>query len=242
MFAIFLAAGLVKGVTGMGLPTVAMGLLGVMMPPVAAAALLVVPSLVTNVWQLLAGPAKVRLARRLWPMMLGIVAGTVVGAALLVGVDARASGLWLGVALIAYAAFALAAPELAVPGRWETWLAPVVGVATGAVTGATGVLVMPAVPYLQALRLPRDELVQALGLSFTVSTVALAVGLAAHGALRPGQLGWSACAIVPALAGMWLGQVVRGRISPAMFRRCFLLFLVVLGGELVWRAWGQGQM
>ncbi|HBV1052187.1 TPA: hypothetical protein MDO21_004429 [Klebsiella pneumoniae] len=37
---IFIAAGLVKGVTGMGLPTVAMGLLGLLMPPQAAAALL----------------------------------------------------------------------------------------------------------------------------------------------------------------------------------------------------------
>ena len=44
----FLVAGLVKGVVGMGLPTVAMGLLGLVMPPVQAAALLVVPSLVTT--------------------------------------------------------------------------------------------------------------------------------------------------------------------------------------------------
>ena len=52
----FLLAGAVKGVIGMGLPTVAMGLLGLVMPPVQAAALLVVPSLATNVWQMLAGP------------------------------------------------------------------------------------------------------------------------------------------------------------------------------------------
>jgi len=235
--AIFLAAGMVKGVTGMGLPTVAMGLLGMALPPAAAAALLLVPSLVTNVWQLLAGPAKARLARRLWPMMLGIVAGTVLGAALLVRADPARAGLGLGLALIAYAGYALCAPPLAVPARLEAWLSPLVGAATGLVTGATGVLVMPAVPYLQALRLDKDELVQALGLSFTVSTVALAAGLAAQGSLRLDQLGWSALAIAPALAGMWLGQRIRSRISPVMFRRCFLLFLAVLGGELVLRAW-----
>jgi hypothetical protein len=72
----FLFAGLVKGVVGLGLPTVAMGLLGLAMPPVEAAALLLVPSLVTNVWQLLAGPRFGGLLRRLWPMMLGVVAGT----------------------------------------------------------------------------------------------------------------------------------------------------------------------
>ena len=235
--AIFLAAGLVKGVTGMGLPTVAMGLLGMAMPPAAAAALLVLPSLVTNVWQLMAGPAKRRLARRLWSMMLGIVIGTALGAALLVQAHPAHASLGLGLALVAYAGYALCAPPRVLPERLEAWLSPVVGAITGVVTGATGVLVMPAVPYLQSLRLARDELVQALGLSFTVSTLALAAGLAAHGALHFSQLGWSAFAIAPALAGMWLGQHIRHRISPAVFRRCFLWFLVVLGGELVLRAW-----
>ncbi len=73
---IFIAAGLVKGVTGMGLPTVAMGLLGLLMPPQAAAALLVLPSLLTNLWQLLAGPALAQIVRRLWLMMTGIIIGT----------------------------------------------------------------------------------------------------------------------------------------------------------------------
>ncbi len=75
----FLLAGMVKGVIGLGLPTVAMGLLGLAMPPAYAAALLLVPSLVTNVWQLLAGPRFGALFRRLWGMILGIVAGTLAG-------------------------------------------------------------------------------------------------------------------------------------------------------------------
>lgn len=37
VFATFLAAGLVKGVTGMGLPTVAMGMLGALISPLVAA-------------------------------------------------------------------------------------------------------------------------------------------------------------------------------------------------------------
>jgi uncharacterized protein len=232
----FLTAGLVKGVTGMGLPTVAMGLLGTAMPPAVAAAILVVPSFVTNAWQLLAGPAATRLLRRLWPMMLGIVLGTVGGAALLVRVDPRWSGLALGLALVLYAAYALVSPALSVPSRVQPWLSPIVGLLTGAITGATGVFVMPAVPYLQALQLDRDELVQALGLSFTVSTIALAGGLLAHDAFRLDQLGLSALAIVPALAGMWLGQKLRERIGPRRFRPFFLAFLLLLGLELASRA------
>ena len=231
----FLAAGVAKGVTGMGLPTLAMALLGTGMPPATAAALLVIPSLVTNVWQLLAGPAMVHLIRRLWTMMVAIMLATVGGAALLVQADPLWSGLALGIALVVYVAYALAAPALSVPLRLEGWLSPLAGLLTGLISGATGVLVMPAVPYLQALRLDKDELVQALGLSFTVSTVALAAGLAGHGAFRFDQMGLSAAVIVPALAGMWLGQKLRARISPARFRQCFLQLLLLLGLELASR-------
>ena len=232
---IFLAAGLVKGVTGMGLPTVAMALLGSLMSPASAAAMLLVPSFVTNLWQLLAGPQTQRMLRRLWPMMAGIVLGTLASTELLVRVDARWSGLALGSALVVYAGYALLSPALSVPARAEPWLSPVVGLLTGAITGATGVFVIPAVPYLQALRLDKDELVQALGLSFTISTLALAAGLAARGFIQPDQLGASTLAILPALAGMWLGQKIRARISAALFRRGFLSFLLLLGLELMVR-------
>lgn len=62
-----------------GIATVAMGLLGLLMPPQAAAALLVLPSLLTNLWQLLAGPALAQIVRRLWLMMTGIIIGTLAG-------------------------------------------------------------------------------------------------------------------------------------------------------------------
>ena len=231
----FLLAGLVKGVTGMGLPTVAMGVLGSTMSPVAAAALLVIPSFVTNVWQLLAGPSFCELLRRFWPMMLAITVGTVTATALLVQVDPRWSTVALGGALVIYAVYSLVGPELAVPAQWERPLSPLVGLITGVVTGATGVFVVPAVPWLQSLRLPRDVLVQALGLAFTVSTMALAIGLAAQGAFQLDQLAWSTAAIVPALLGMVLGQLIRGRISQQRFRQCFLTFLILLGLEMVLR-------
>ena len=51
----FALAGFVKGVIGLGLPTVSIGLLGLLMTPAEAAAILVVPSLVTNIWQAAVG-------------------------------------------------------------------------------------------------------------------------------------------------------------------------------------------
>lgn len=231
----FILAGVVKGVTGMGLPTVSMGILGAFMPPVAAASLLLIPSFVTNIWQLFAGPSFTKLISRLWVMMLGIVIGTLAGARLLTSVNTKWTTIGLGVALAMYALSSLLARLPTVPPRAERWLAPVMGVLTGLITGCTGVFVIPAVPYLQALSLTKDDLIQALGLSFTLSTLALAVGLAAGGALHFRDSAASALAIVPSLLGMGLGTLIREHISATAFRRWFLLFLVFLGLELVIR-------
>jgi uncharacterized protein len=228
----FFLAGIVKGVTGMGLPTVAMGVLGAIIPPVAAASILIIPSFVTNVWQLFAGPGFAVLASRLWPMMLGIVVGTVAGSRLLISVNTEWTTTGLGAALALYAGFSLLARPLSVPARMERWLSPIVGLTTGMVTGGTGVFVIPAVPYLQALGLNKDDLIQALGLSFTISTVALAIGLAKGGAFHRGSIATSALAIVPALIGMWFGQWIRQHIAAATFRRWFLICLALLGLEL----------
>lgn len=232
---IFMLAGFVKGVTGMGLPTVAMGLLGLFLPLPVAAALLVVPSFVTNLLQLFSGPSVRLVFRRLWLMMLLIMVATVATSSLISRINPSWSAFSLGVALITYAVFALISPAFSISQTREKWLAPVIGGITGMITGATGVFVMPAVPFLQSLRFSKDELVQALGLSFTVSTIALAAGLYLNDAFRVGQLSQSFLSLLPALAGMWIGQKVRARISARRFRQCFLLFLVLSGLELISR-------
>lgn len=235
--ATFLLAGLIKGVIGMGLPTVSIGLLSLVMAPAEAAAILVIPSMVTNVWQLWAGPHFGALARRLWPMLAGVCVGTwlamLAGGALLTGEAAGRAAQALGVALMIYAAFGLARFRLAVPARAEWWLGPLVGAITGAITAATGVFVIPAVPYLQAIGLQRDDMIQAQGLSFTVSTMALAVNLAGEGLLRTANLSLSLLALVPAIVGMVVGQWVRLRVRPDVFRLCFFLGLLALGAHLV---------
>ena len=231
---VFLLAGFVKGVTGLGLPTVAIGLLSLAMPPAEAAALLVVPTLVTNAWQLAAGPNFMGLLRRLAAMMVAICAGTWAGGGLIV-TNAGAASAWLGAALILYAASGLLKLQLHVPKHAEPWLSPVIGAATGVVTAATGVLTIPAVPYLQAIGLDRDDLVQALGLSFTVSTVALAAALGRAGVLHLSVAGTSALALAPALAGMFGGQWLRTRIRPQVFRLWFLVALLLLGADLALR-------
>jgi uncharacterized membrane protein YfcA len=102
-------------------------------------------------------------------------------------------------------------------------------------TAATGVFVIPALPYLQALSFDREELVKALGLSFTVSTVALACSLSGSGTLDLVSGLYSLLALFPALAGMIAGQRLLGVMRPETFRRWFFLGLMLLGGDLAIR-------
>ena len=233
---VFLLAGLVKGVVGFGLPTVAIGLLGTIMSPAQAAALLVVPSLVTNIWQAVIGGALTRLSLRLWPMLAGICAGTWLGGGVITGGNAAMVTGALGLALIAYAIFGLSRLKVTVPASAEWWLGPLTGLATGLIAGATGIFTLPAIPYLQAIGLEKDELVQALGLSFTVSTIALAAVLMDGGLLHWTDMGIWSLALVAALAGMGLGQIGRGRVRAETFRLYFFIGLLVLGAHLAIRA------
>lgn len=232
--AVFLLAGGVKGIVGLGLPTVSMALLALMMVPAEAAALLIVPSLITNVWQLRPWSTLLPLLRRLGSMQVAACLGTWLGAWLIGAPAGPWSRALLGAALIAYGCWGLVGARLpAVAPQVERWLSPLVGFVTGMVTAATGVFVVPAVPYLQALGLQRDALVQAMGICFTVSTIALAGALALNASYPASTLVLSAWMLLPALLGMALGTRIRQRLSPVWFRRCLMVGLLALGIYMV---------
>ncbi|MBA2965148.1 MULTISPECIES: sulfite exporter TauE/SafE family protein [Ramlibacter] len=232
--ATFFAAGATKGIAGMGLPTVSMGLLGLFMPPASAAALLVLPSLLTNVLQCLGRHFR-GIAAILWPMWLGIFAGV-----LLTPLPSLASGaatvrVGLGVVLVAYAAYGLLRPSMTLQLERRTLLlaALVVGYATGAMTAATGVFIAPMVMFLQMLALEKERMVQAMGLSFTVGTVALGVSLGWGTSWHALFSQEGALALACAFAGMGLGVRMRERISASTFRTTLFVVFGVLGVALI---------
>ena len=234
--AAFLAGGLVKGLIGTGLPTVALGLLAATLGLKEAMALIVVPALVTNVWQAMSGGAFFVLLRRLWPLLALLCIGAWFGAGVLARGDALLFSGLLGLLRCFYSVISFLTPQIPPPGRYEPVLSPAVGGATGVITGLTGSFMVPGVLYLQALGLPRDHFVQAMGITFTVATLALAAGLGGHG-LLPVELGLMSLAGLPtALLGQVLGRRLRGRFSEAGFRRFFFAALAVLGLYLALRA------
>jgi uncharacterized protein len=225
----FLLAGFVKGVIGLGLPTVSMGLLAVTMQPSHALAIVIVPAIVTNIWQTFVGPYLRDIIRRLWPLMAGTVIGIWLNAGLLTGPYAPYGTVILGVLLIIYAIMGLTKLQFSVAPRNEKWIGGVVGLITGVVSAGTGVQVFPSMPYMQAIGMEKDELVQALGVFFTVATVALAFNVTASGLLTAATALPGAIAMAASFAGMFIGQALRSRMQPETFRHWFLIALIFLG-------------
>jgi uncharacterized protein len=218
----FVLAGIVKGVIGLGLPTIAMGVLGALMTPNQAAAILIVPALLTNVWQMWDGPALQILLRRLWPMLVCALLGTLPAAGILTQANVRLTTALLGGVLVVYALIGLIGVHFKVARRREPVLGPLVGLTTGLINGATGIFVVPGVPYVQALNLGKDELVQALAISAFVSTLALALGLGLNNGLSGALVAPAMIALVVTFVGMAIGKALRSRLSVTTFRRWVL--------------------
>ncbi|WP_295854337.1 sulfite exporter TauE/SafE family protein [Tardiphaga sp.] len=227
--AAFALAGFVKGVIGLGLPTVSMGLLAVAMPPVQALAIVIAPAIFTNIWQTFVGPYLRDIIRRLWPLMLGTAVAIWSCGGLMIGPYARYAPIVLGILLVIYAIVSLVKFQFIVATAHEGWVGGVVGLITGAIAAATGIQVIPSMPFMQSIGMEKDELVQALGVYFTVATLAQAFNLSSAGVLNastalPGLVGMAA-----AFAGMFVGQAVRSRLQPEAFRRWFLVAMLLLG-------------
>jgi len=233
--AVFVVAGIVKGVIGLGLPTIAMGLLGALMSPNQAAAILIVPALLTNVWQMWDGPALAALLRRMWPMLVCALLGTLPAAGILTRADVRLTTALLGAILVVYALIGLIGVHFKVSPRAEPVAGPLVGLATGLINGATGIFVVPGVPYIRALDLGKDELVQALAISAFVSSVALALGLGLNDGLAGAVAIPAVAALAASFVGMAIGKALRSRLSVSVFRRCVLVGLLALGASMVAR-------
>jgi len=225
----FLLAGFIKGVIGLGLPTVSMGLLAVTMPPGQAIAIVIIPAIVTNIWQTFVGPYLRDIMRRLWPLMVGTVIGIWLNGGLLTGPYAVYGTVTLGVLLVIYAIVGLSKFSFKVAPRDEKWIGGIVGLATGVISAATGVQVIPSMPFMQSIGMEKDELVQALGVFFTVATVALAFNVTAAGLLTAATALPGAVAMVASFTGMFIGQAVRTRMQPDVFRRWFLIAMIFLG-------------
>ena len=228
----FIVAGIAKGAIGMGMPPIAIGLMSFAVPLESAIAIMVVPTMITNIWQAIYGGGFRPLMRRFGSMAATAMIGILGVGYLLSDLGSSSTSGWVGVLLVLYSLIALTPYRPRVPRRVEPWANPLIGLASGAVAGTTGVAAVPFLPYMQSLDMDRHELVQALGIMFVFITGMLAVSLALHGAYHLTTSVAGIAAVAPTMAGVWLGQHARRRLSAETFRRIFIFGMLGVGLQL----------
>ena len=226
----------VKGVTGLGFSTICLPFMVLTVGLKAALPLLIIPSLASNFIVMRQAAYFQTTVRRFWHMLIATALGVCLGLMLLDSVDNKLAGAILGLVLILWCTFSYVAPNLKLPLEKERPTGIISGIATGIINGLTGSQVIPCVPYLMALNLDRNIFIQATNISFTLSSLIMAVGLTRLELFTLDAIKLSIIGLVLVLFGLQLGIKIRPRLSPANFRLAVLIILFITALGLLLRA------
>ena len=236
--AAYFIAALVKGVTGLGYSSTSLPILTLAFGLKEALPLVLIPSVASNLVVMVSTPGFRASAQRFWPMILSAAASVFVGLWVLTQIRSESAAAVLGAVLMIYVAFALANARFRLTEVRTRKFEPAIGAATGFVNGLTGSQVMPVIPYLLSLDMPRERFVQASNQSFTLSSAAMFVGLGAAGMMTVQVATVSALGLVLVALGVNIGQRISRQMAPQAFRTAVLIVLAALGLGLILRAAG----
>ena len=227
------AGGVVKGATGMGLPLVATPVLAAFLGVAHAVAILTMPILVTNAWQIWQLRNEMKGLRFLPPLLVAGAVGVVVGVWVLTAVPERALAVVLAAILFLYIGLRLARPDFLIRERLGYWLAAPAGFVAGVLQGATGLSTPVGVTFIHALRKPRPQHIAAVSMMFLVFVIVHIPSLFYAGIFDGERFVQSSLAILPAAAAMPVGTFLSSRLSQQGFDRLILSLLAIIALQLM---------
>lgn len=228
-----IAAGVVKGATGIGYATCALPILTYTFGLKPAMALILAPTIATNMSVAMSSGDVKESARKFAPLYVGMIPGVGVGVTLLSWVDSSTAVFFLGVLMICYSVISLARPALKLSEATARWLKLPVGFLNGVLTGLTGSQVIPLVPYVLALELEPKQMIQAINLGVLILTTLLGAGLLAKNLVDPLLLEASILAAAPALVGVKIGTALRAHLPGHCVQRLVLAVVGLIGLKMV---------
>lgn len=229
--------GVVKGIVGIGLPIVSIAILVNFLPPSLSIAIVVIPILVTNLWQATRFSGLLHLLRRFWLTILFFVTSLSITARLLVGIDPQYLFGALGISVVIFTASNLFRPRVhAVTPQTERWLGPLAGIAGGFLGGISTIWGPPLMMFLMMLNLKKDEWVRAVGLIWFTGAIPLTLSYWANGMLNEQSFPLSVAACIPGMIGILIGEKIRGYVNQETFRKVLLTLLFLIGLNLIRRA------
>ena len=232
----FTLAGFVKGVVGFGFPIITLIILTLTIGLLDALAIVVIPTIVVNIWQASSGPYLTDIVKRMWLYFLVAMIFIWITSAYLSVVNIKWPTAMLGAILFVFASSRLLKVSISVPRKWEWPLSVPLGAINGMLTGMTGSFMVPSVLFMQAMGFQRDMLVQAMGIFFAISTIVLAVSLGRNDLISMEHVRVSVSALVPSILGLYIGRRVRLKIDEERFQQLFLVSVLLLGGYISYRS------
>ena len=225
----FMIAGFVKGVLGFGFPIIALSALTLAMGLFDALAIVVVPTLIINIWLALSGPYLKEIFQRLWIYFSVAIIGILVASQYLKVVNVSLLTSLLGLILFIYALSRLFGLKIRIPPSKEPVLSVLFGGVNGVLTGFTGSVMVPSVLYMQALGFRKDMLVQAMNVFFGLSILVFMISLGRNDLLSADEAMKSTIALIPSFVGIFVGRRIRNRIDEVQFQKIFLIGMLCLG-------------
>jgi uncharacterized membrane protein YfcA len=229
--------GFAKGLVGFALPVIVVSGLGAFLPAQQAVGLLIVPTILPNVWQAFrTGLAPlVTLMKDFRVLVMTLLPMIFLSAQLLAVLGDRPVFLVLGVVVTGFVLLQFLRVRLPNPRRAPRATEAGVGLFAGFVGGMSGVWGPPVIMYFIARNMPKAEQMTAIGMLFLLGALALAAGHAQSGVLDVDTAILSALGTVPTLAGMAAGLALHDRMPAEAFRRATLFFLAATGLNLLRR-------
>lgn len=226
----------VKGVTGTGLPQIAIPVMAAVIGVERAVIIMAIPGIVSNAWLVWANRDVRRETRDLPALTATGVVGAVLGTVVLTTVDGRLLSLALAVVILGYVAVVVWHPGLSLPPRLTRYTSPPVGLMAGGLQGATGVSGPLLSTYLHGFALAPAAYVLSLSSLFLVFSVVQVGTLAGLGLYSLAVLRDSLLALVPIALMLPLGNRLSRRLPATTFRRIVLVGLALTASALVYGA------
>lgn len=224
----------VKGVTGAGLPQIAVPTMAIFLGVEHAVVVMAIPGVVTNAWMLWQHHRHLHAARHLPAMVVTGLVGVVIGTAVLKALDPRWLSLALAGVIVLYLTVRMAKPGFALPDRVTRLTTPPVGLAAGVLQGSTGISGPMLTAYLHGMRLTKQVFVVSLVTMFLTMAVVQAIALAGLGLYDWSRLGQSVLALVPIMIVLRAGARYADRLSSWRFDRWITILLVAFAANLVY--------
>ncbi len=235
LVAIFVFGGFVKGLLGIGLPALLVGLLTFFYEPRVAVTMMLLTIMTANIRQALVGGSVLAIVRRFW--LYCCIAMPVIFVIAIAGQNVAAPVLliFVGIAMSVFAVTSLFVHVPKLPQRLDLPVQGAAGLGSGIMGGLTAIWGPPLAVYLMSLRLPRDHFIQVLGVLFAAQSIPLALGFIAAGDLGPETAPVALAVLVPTFVGMVVGEKLRQKIDTQVFFRLFLTAFLLLGLNLIRR-------